>query len=51
MLEKNQRETLPSFIIVSACLQSGAADFVAYLDQISLFGTNSFIQEFDFDIK
>ena len=49
---KNQPETLTSFIIVSlaACLQPTAADFVPYLDKRSLFGTISFIKEFNFDI-
>ena len=28
-----------------------AADFVPYLDQRSLFGTISFIKEFNFDLK
>ena len=35
----------------AACLQPTAADFVPYLDQRSLFGTISFIKEFNFDIK
>ena len=37
--------------ILAACLQPTAADFVPYLDQRSLFGTSSFIKEFNFDIK
>ena len=51
MLGEDEKKLVNHEPKLAACLQPTAADFVPYLDQRSLFGTISFIKEFNFDIK
>ena len=51
MLEETSPKLRHLSSSLAACLQPTAVDFVPYLDERSLFGTSSFIKEFNFDIK